>query len=58
MLEEKEVGGYDLPKKTVKKKEHIMGKFSHCTIMSDDLIPAYKLSEYPLCICIADIFVS
>lgn len=43
---------------TVKKKEQVMGKFSHCTIMPDDLIPAYKLSEYPLCICIADIFVS
>ena len=46
MLVEKEVGGYGLPENIVKDKEDIVGKFSNCTILPDDLILTSKLSDY------------
>ena len=46
MLEEKEVGGYGLPENTIKEKDQIIGKYSNCTIMPDDLILTSKLSDY------------
>lgn len=45
-LEEKEVGGYGLPENTIKEKDQIIGKYSNCTIMPDDLILTSKLSDY------------
>ena len=46
MLEEKEVGKLGLPESVVSDKKAVVGKFATCSISSDDLILASKLSDY------------
>ena len=35
-----------MPENTIKEKDQIIGKYSNCTIMPDDLILTSKLSDY------------
>lgn len=46
MIVETEVGSYGLPENTITDKADIIGKYTNCAIIKDDIIVASKLSEY------------
>ena len=46
MLSEHEIGSYGLPESVVTDKDAVIGKYSNCSIKSEDLILTSKLSDF------------